>query len=322
MLYNVKAGIIGLEDLGSKVASLINDHVKNLNLIAAYGRSQKELLYAKNDLSLEYVYSDEKALIENHDVDALFILSDPRFRADQAIQAIDKGKHVFLMNPMALNYDDAHTVWKTADSHPSQTVMCASTVKSMPELNKIIELRDGNSLGSIEWIKVDDGFVQSMGKSYAMPSGSKYLDCILDEIELCRLLDDRNVEKVNVTDYKNSKVAHAISGGKEIWSFTIASKTDRPAGMLTVQFEKARISISSYNRNLISIYHHDGRVETITAQKPFEFQFPEYLQMHHFTNCILGKEKNMLKPNPALKAMQLALSFEKSDVLNTEIDLD
>jgi len=76
MLYNVKAGIIGLDDIGKAYAKLIKDHVKNLSLIAAYGRTQKELLFAKNELSLEYVYSDEKSLIENHDVDVIFIFSD------------------------------------------------------------------------------------------------------------------------------------------------------------------------------------------------------------------------------------------------------
>ena len=60
MLYNVKAGIIGLDDLGRAYSHLIKSHIKNLNLIAAYGRTQKELLFAKNELSLEYVYSDEK----------------------------------------------------------------------------------------------------------------------------------------------------------------------------------------------------------------------------------------------------------------------
>ena len=108
MLYNVKAGIIGLEELGRQFAHLVNDHVKNLNLIAACGRTQNELLFAKNDLSLEYVYSDDKSLFENHDIDVIFVCSQTHLRPHQAIQAIEAGKHVYILSPTALNLSLIH----------------------------------------------------------------------------------------------------------------------------------------------------------------------------------------------------------------------
>lgn len=129
MLYQVKAGILGLEELGGKYAYLLKEHIKDLSLIGAAGRTQKELLFAKNDLSLEYVYSDEKALVENHDIDAICIFGDAQRRPHLAISAIEAGKHVFMADPIALNVEDAEAVNKVAKSHPSQVVMVSSFVR-------------------------------------------------------------------------------------------------------------------------------------------------------------------------------------------------
>ncbi|NBU51563.1 MAG: gfo/Idh/MocA family oxidoreductase [Chitinophagia bacterium] len=270
MLYQVKAGIIGLDKLGMIYAGLIKDHVKDLSLIAAAGRTQKELLYAKNDLSLEYVYGDEKALLENHDVDALFVFSEARFKANLAIQAIDAGKHVFLVNPIALNLDDAVAVQKTASSHPSQTVMCASPVKSFPILLKLKSFIDSGQLGKIHFIHTDSSFFQSMKKEYASSSGSRYLDKLLDELELFNWIYDGELSEALVETSGNSR---------------------------------------------------DGKKQSIELETKLMFSYPEYLQMHHFTQSILGKEKNSLKTNLAVDAVRLALAFEKSDVLNTSVDL-
>ena len=95
MLYQVKAGILGLNDLGKEYAILLKEHIKDLTLLGSAGRTQKELLFAKNDLSLEYVYSDDRSLIENHDIDALCIFGNAQQRPHLAIQAIEAGKHLF-----------------------------------------------------------------------------------------------------------------------------------------------------------------------------------------------------------------------------------
>jgi len=322
MLYNVKAGVIGLEQLGKKMAVLVNDHVKNLNLIAACGRTQKELLYAKNDLSLEYVYSDEAALFENHDVDALFIFSDPRYRAHQAIQAIDKGKHVFLMNPMALNVDDATEVFRTAASHPSQTIMCASPVRSNHQLQKAIEIGNNHNLGALEWISADEGFINSIRKEATQSSGSLYLDRLLDEIEMCLMLDERKVEKVHVRRYAGHRVAEAIIGDLTVWRLILSKEGTVSSGKLTIQYAEGRVEASSTNADLLRVVDGEGNRFSVSSRKEFAFSFPAYEQIHHFTQCILGKEKNGLPVSASLDSMRLALAFEKSDVLGEPVELD
>lgn len=322
MLYNVKAGIVGLEDLGMQFASLINDHVKNLNLIAASGRTQKELLYAKNELSLEYVYGDEKALFDNHDIDAVLICADPRFRANLAIQAIDKGKHVFLLNPLALNVDDAQSIWKTADSHPSQFVMCASMVSSLNFVSRIQHLVNSANMGKLEHVEIDSNFISSINKKHGSPSGSKYLDRLLDEIEFCQHIDHREFDEVEVTTYRSFKMAKALHKGRSLWQLNLLNNKNARHGFLSMSFEEGRLMMSNDKLDEIHLYHAEGKHEIISTDPEYGFNYPEYLQLHHFTQCILGKEKNKLKLTAPLEAMKLALAFEKADVLGEKVIID
>ena len=321
MLYNVKAGILGLNPLGAHYASLIMDHVKNLNLIAAAGNTQKELLFAKNDLSLEYVYGDEKSLFDNHDIDAVFVFSEPRFRANHIIQAIDKGKHVFMLNPFALNMEDAEAVRQTAESHPSQVVMCASPVRSMQFLDRLIEINASGQLGDLQLIELEDNFIKSLAKHLNLPSGSAYLDTLTDEIQLCLNLDDRQADAIDIVKYKGFKKVQLKLQGKTMWNIIKRPPEDNLKAGLSIFYEKGKIEVSSDNQRQIRISRTDGGIELLNLDDAFEFNFPEYQQLHYFTQVILGKAKKDFTVAQSIQSMNLALAMEKADVLNASVDL-
>ncbi len=321
MLYNVKAGIIGLEKLGLEYAKLLKDHVKNLNLIAASGRTQKEILFAKNDLSLEYVYNDEKALFANHDIDAIFILSDTRFKADHAIQAIEAGKHVFMLNPIALNLEDAEQVRKTASSHPSQVVMCGSTIRINPVFNSLKETIDSGEYGPIKFIQIESSFVRSLQKTFTLPSGSKYLDCLLDEIDLALWLGKSEYESVNVIENGPYKICQVYDKTTLQYQFLMGLNSNNAYGSLKIFCVRARIEINNQIPHEYKVYPDTGEVLSKTAGQGTDFSFLDYMQLHHFTQCIMGNSRNRFTLDHAVESMRLALAFEKSDVLNKSVTL-
>mgnify|MGYP000698393341 CR=1 FL=1 len=321
MLYNVKAGILGLDELGNSYAHLIKDHVKNLNLIAAYGRTQKELLFAKNDLSLEYVYSDEKSLIENHDVDVLFIFSDTARRPHQAIQAINAGKHVFLPNPIALNLDDAQAVKDAADSRPSQTLMASSTVRFTPLLKAVKESVDKGEIGVINHITIDSTFVTGLNKTFGQNSGSVFLDTAIDEIDLCQWLLDDRLTYLNVERNNETFICQAKTDNKSSLNLIVQPKLQKAQSYLNIYGNKGQIIVSNTNTRSYKLYNDGGLKQDVYVEDIYPFNFPEYLQLHHFTKVILGKEKAVVKSQHAVNIIEAAVGFEKSKVLDQDIIL-
>lgn len=321
MLYNVKAGIIGLDNLGCAYANLLKKHVKNLNLIAACGRSQKELLFAKNDLSLEYVYSDEKALFENHDIDVIFIFSETHLTPHQTIQAIEKGKHVFLLSPIALNVEDAQAVFKCADSHPSQAVMAASNVRFIPLLKLVKTYIDNGSIGKLNHLTVDSTFINSLSKKLSKPSGSVFLDTALDEIDLCDWLFEDKFVKVNVKAMKETIICQAETESGSSVDLIMQTKIKKANSYLNIYGEKGQIIVSNTNHISFKLYKEDGTKSDVFLDDVHQFMFPEYLQLQYYTDLILSKDRSFLKVIHAVDMMKLALAFEKSKVLGQTIEL-
>jgi predicted dehydrogenase len=321
MLYNVKAGIIGLGDLGVAYARLIIDHVKNLNLIAACGRSQKELLLAKNELSLEYVYSDEKSLIENHDIEVIFNFSNEQNRAHLSIMALEAGKHLFVANPIALNVEDAIAVRKTAQSHPSQQAMAISNVRFSPLLHKLKETLELGTIGKINHIELNNAFVKAMGKSYHMASGSAFLDSALEELDLCLFLMEDTIEKVDVDTLDKMLICHAKTTGQSSFSLMLSDNLGAADSYLKIYGSKGHIIVANNNAESFQVYDMTNGNTTVHKEEDARFNYFEYLQLHHFTRVLLGKEKSQVKLDHAVELIKLAVGFEKSKVLEQPINL-
>jgi len=321
MLYNVKAGIIGLDKLGVVYANLIKSHIKDLNLIAAYGKTQKELLYAKNDLSLEYVYSDVKSLIENHDVDLVFIFSDPDQRPHQAIAAIDAGKHVFMANPIALNYDDAVAVQQAAKSHPSQVVMASSTVHFSPLIQLVREDVAKGKIGMINHISVDSSFFSSINKTHNASTGSILLNHALEEIELCQAIMDVPIIDVNVEDNRDTLICKANTEKSSSFTIIVQPNIKKGQSYLTIYGNKGQIIVSNTNNKSYKLYTESGTREEVYLDFEQRFLYPEYLQLHHYTQTVLGKVKPSVRLSHAVDSIQLAIALEKSKVLEERVKL-
>ena len=322
MLYNVKAGIIGLDRLGTVYAELIKSHIKNLNLIAAYGRTQRELLYAKNDLKLEYVYSDEQSLIQNHDIDLIFIFSNPERRPHQAIQAIEAGKHVFLANPIALNYEDACAVQKAALSRPSQVVMASSIVSFSPLLELVQKDIKSGKIGMINHLSIDSSFMHSVHKEHHNTTGSVFFNHALDEIELCQKLLDSPINNVKVDVQRETLVCKAETKEGSSFNLIVQPQIDKGQSYMTIYGNKGQIILNNGNHRSYKLYTDQGVKEEIYLDREERFIFPEYLQLHHFTDTVLGKIRPKVKLTHAVDSVRLAIAFEKSKVLGEMIVLD
>lgn len=321
MLYQVKAGILGLDELGIAYASLMKEHVKDLLFLGATGHTQKELLLAKNDLSLQYVYSDDKSLIENHDIDALCIFGNPKQRPHLAIQAIEAGKHVFIADPMALNYDDAKAVHAAASSRPSQVVMVASLVRFDPLLQAVKAVVDKGDIGVVNHISLDSSFFNGINRKFNSKSGSVFLDSAIDELDLCQWLLHDAVVSVEVFQNNNTIICTAQTSKSATINLIVQSELKKEQSYINIYGNKGEIILSNTNHRSFKLYKDDGDKKDVYTQNLDGFQFSEYLQLHHFTQAILGKQKKRLTSEHGVEIVRLAVAFEKAKVLNQKVTL-
>ncbi len=321
MLSKVKAGIIGLDDLGKAYATLLSDHLKGIDLLAASARKQVALLYAKNDLSLQYVYSDDTRLIENHDLDAVFILAPHGQRSMLASQAIQAGKHVFIAPPLATNVEDAHLFYKIASSRPSQVTMSGFAHRLNPVLIEAVRMIHSGDIGDVVSVEASSSFTLGLYSKYGRESGSLFIDRALNEIDLALWIVNDEIRRTRCIE--NEGVVHAQSQFKNGVVFHLAITRERTVreSNLVIRGKNGTISLSNMQPRMISIREGKSGIESkIIADTDFLLN-NDYLHLKHFTDVLQGKQRNQLKLSANLRALEVAIAMEKSNVLHREVSI-
>ena len=321
MLYQLKAGIIGLDELGMAYAKLLKDHIKDLSLIGAVGRTQKELLYAKNDLSLEYVYSDYKSLLENHDIDAIFLFGEVEQRPHLAIQAIEAGKHLFLADPISKNVEDALAVRSSASSHPSQVVMVSSLVRFNPLLKSVKKLIGQGEIGVINHLSLDSAFFNGLNRRYNQSTGSNFLDHAMDELDLCLWLLDSEFTEVSVEARNFTLICEGHTKSNSSINIIVQPELKKEQSYLNIYGNSGQIVVSNVNHRSFKLYKDTGDKMDYFSPGDQGFQYSEYLQLHHFTKAVLNKTKPLVRTDHGVDLIRLGVAFEKAKVLGKRITL-
>ena len=99
----IRWGLIGCGDIARKrVAPALNNSA-NSKLVAV-SRANSQLLDSfADEFSVEKRYPDWRDLIQDPEIDAVYVASPVYLHADQTIAAADAGKHILCEKPMALD---------------------------------------------------------------------------------------------------------------------------------------------------------------------------------------------------------------------------
>src|SRR5436190_3689629 len=90
-------------------------HMKNaaslgLKLVAAADVNVAAAQEAKQLYEMQSAHADYREMLANRDINGVVIGTPNKFHAEQAIAALEAGKHVFLEKPMAMNVTEADAI--------------------------------------------------------------------------------------------------------------------------------------------------------------------------------------------------------------------
>jgi len=109
--------------MGQRHALNLPHRTLGAQLMAVCSPVASELEWAKEKLNVKYLYRDYKDLLAHPGLDAVFLVTPTTLHADQIIQGLQAGKHVFSEKPLALNIPDCLKVEQEAAKFPKQKVM-------------------------------------------------------------------------------------------------------------------------------------------------------------------------------------------------------
>jgi len=214
----IKTGIIGLGKMGLSHASIINAH-RDLDLVSVCDTSNLILEAMKKYGSFE-VYTDYKKMIDESDLNALFIATPTKYHSEMVIYALEKGIHVFCEKPFALTIAQGENMVELAKKNKlvNQTGYHNRFIGTFNYLRKLIE---NKAIGEVyHFIGEAYGPVvvkrkESTWRSDSSEGGGCLFDYASHVINLIEyLLDDiKEVDGVMLKKIYSSGVEDAVYGG-------------------------------------------------------------------------------------------------------------
>lgn len=142
-------GIIGCGERILNVARELFAQSEELKLVAICDPSDSAVQNGLKELGGQArVYSDYKELVKDADVDWVMIGSWNCFHAEQAIAALQAGKHVFCEKPLATTLDDCLAM-RDAWQKSGLQFAIGFTLRYSPHYRKMKEILDSGIIGEI-----------------------------------------------------------------------------------------------------------------------------------------------------------------------------
>jgi len=153
-MQEINWGIIGCGNVTELKSGPAFNKVRGSKVIAVMRRNgEKAGDYARRH-NIPLWYTDADELINNPDINAVYIATPPAVHTEYAVRAMEKGKPVYVEKPMAATYHDCVRM-KEVSEKTGQPLFVAYYRRYLPYFIKVKEILDGDLLGKLLYGTID-----------------------------------------------------------------------------------------------------------------------------------------------------------------------
>lgn len=248
----ISVGLVGLGRLGRQHAENLAFRIPHCTLTAVCSVKEEEVVAAQRELSVPYGYTDYEEMLQNTELDAIFIASPSGFHCKQIEQAFAAGFHVFSEKPLGLSIEEALRVREAVQRHPDQVFMLGFMRRYDRSYAYAKRQIDAGAIGEPVLVRC-----YGLDPAQAMPtflkfaksnySGGLFLDMAIHDFDLARWYLGAEAETV-----------WAIGGSHRYPEFE--QLQDAETGAALVQFGSKKMGIFVASRNCAHGYHIETEI--------------------------------------------------------------
>ncbi|NLE43254.1 MAG: Gfo/Idh/MocA family oxidoreductase [Chloroflexi bacterium] len=127
--------------------------------VAVADVNEAALERAKADYGIPTVYTDYRELLADDAIGAVSICTPDKFHAEQALAALDAGKHVLCEKPLALTAEEARAIVQKVRDTGLKFMMCHN-YRFIPQFAELKQRLDSKILGQVYY--GDSSYVQDL----------------------------------------------------------------------------------------------------------------------------------------------------------------
>ena len=289
-LNEINWGIIGVGDVCEVKSAPAMYKIPHSNVVAVMRRNgEKAKDYARRH-NIKKWYDDADALINDPDVNAIYIATPPSSHEEYVLRTSNFGKPIYVEKPMARTFDECQTM-NAACKKKNLPLYVAYYRRCLPNFLKVKALVEEGVIGEVRMVQVElfqtalPEIVKNLdnnwrvqpeiaGGGYFYDLGSHqfdYLDYLFGPLESVKGHSANQAGLYPAEDIVSAsfKFANGIIGTGS-WCFTTSDVANKE--VCTIIGSKGRIQFHYFTSTQVIL-------ETEEGKEVFEFEMPQHIQM-------------------------------------------
>lgn len=147
-MKNIYWGFIGCGEVTERKSGPAFALIEGSSVVAIMSRSKEKAASYAERHNIPRWYTDAQSLINDPQVNAVYIATPPSSHATYAIMAMKAGKPVYVEKPLAASYMDCQRVMRIS-AETGIPCFVAYYRRNLPYFNKVRELLNNNTIGKV-----------------------------------------------------------------------------------------------------------------------------------------------------------------------------
>lgn len=249
----INVGIIGVGRIGRLHAQTLRYRIAQANLIAICDAIPDAAAECASQLGIASHCSDHRPVLDNPDIDAVFICSSTDTHAGFIREAAEAGKHIFCEKPIDLDPLEIESALAAVEK-AGVKLQVGFNRRFDPHFRRARELVAQGRIGTPEIVRITSRDPEPPPIAYVKVSGGLFLDMTIHDFDMCRFLLDEEVTQIYASG--NCLVDPAIG---QIGDIDTAITTLRYHSGALCTIDNSRRSVSGYDQR-IEIFGSKGCV--------------------------------------------------------------
>lgn len=320
----IRWGIIGCGDVTEMKSGPAFNKVSNSSLVAVMRRDgAKAKDYAARH-GVKKWYDDAEKLIQDDEVNAVYIATPPDSHEAYAIAAMNAGKPVYIEKPMTLNFESANRLSKLAQEKNIK-ISIAHYRRGQPLFNKVKQLLAEKIIGETLFARLEFYKKPLNPSSLTIPKvawrinpemsgGGLFHDMAPHQLDLMYWFFG-DIEKASGYSKNQGGIYNAddiVSGNilfksgvifNGLWCFNVAKENE--SDLCEIEGTKGKIRFPIFEHKKIEVIVN-GKTENILFEPLQHVQLP---LIQKIVNYFLGKGPNPSSAEDGAKVMWLLDQF-------------
>jgi predicted dehydrogenase len=299
-LENIRWGILGCGNVTEIKSGPAYQKTEGFEIVAVMRRdAEKAADYAKRHRISKY-YTDADALINDPEIDAIYIATPPDSHKEYGLRVAQAGKICCIEKPLAPNYKDCLAICEAFESK-NIPLFVAYYRRSLPRFNQVKQWIDNNAIGSVRHIRwhlsksaspLDLSAAYNWRTDASIATGGYFDDLASHGLDLFTFLlgNIKDVSGISINQQNLYAARDAITAcwlhesgvtGSGSWNFGCSTRED----VVEIFGSTGKINFSVFYDEPLLLQNDKGKTELFIEN-------PENIQLYHVENMrnhLLGK---------------------------------